>query len=759
MAERGRAGGRAEAWPEGLRRGREFLWLWRLPGFAGGGAAQIREWLAAEAVPGRLMPWLPVAFGAGIAAYFTAAREPVLVAALLLAAGCLVAAILVRRRPVAFPFLLGLTAVTAGFATATAKSAYVAHPILHYPAWNVKITGWVEVREERERTDRIVVRVHHIEGRRLDQPPQRVRMSVRKGTAPMVGAFIEINGRLSPPLTPMRPGSYDFARDLYFQGIGATGLAFGAIKALDPPGAPGAWLRYATVIESIRDGIDRRIRASLAGDVGSIASALLTGKRDAISAPVNEAMYISSLAHVLSISGYHMAVVAGVVFFTIRALLALAPALATRHPIKKWAAVAAFIAATFYLLLSGAEVATQRSYIMTAVVLIGVMADRTALTMRTLAVAALAVLLIAPEAVVHPSFQMSFAATLALLAGYERGLPWLTAGADTSLGARVALWGGREVISLIVASMLAGLATMPYAAFHFHRAAPYGVIANLLAMPIVSAVVMPAGLVGLLAMPFGFDGPLWQLMGLGIDWMIAVALWVARLPGAVGRVPAFSTGVLLLATGGIILMCLLRTPLRWSGAALLAAATLWAIATPKPDVLVAAGGQVFAVRNADGRLAIMKGGSDGFAIREWLGADADARAPNDPGLRNGFACDEVGCIARLKDGALVSVALAAEAFVEDCTRAALVLSARTAPPWCKAQTVDRTVWKRNGALALRRTKDGFDMIAARPPAYDRPWARAPAGQAASPAAPAAVAPARQAAPDATPPADGLEAGD
>jgi competence protein ComEC len=750
MAERGRAQGRAETWPEGSRRGRE--WPWRLPRFADGAAAQIREWFAAEVVPGRLMPWLPVAFGTGIAVYFTAEHEPVLVAALLLAAGCVAGAIVARRRPIAFPLTLGLAAAAAGFATATLKSSTVAHPVLRYAAYDVRITGWVEVHEERDRTDRIIVKVHHVDGRRLDQPPERVRVSVRKGTAPPVGAFIAFGARLSPPLTPMRPGSYDFARDLYFQGIGATGLAFGAIKIVDPPGAPGAWLRYATTIQSMRDVVDRRIAAALPGDVGSIASALLTGTRNAISTPVNDAMYISSLAHVLSISGYHMAVVAGVVFFVVRALLALVPALATRRPIKKWAALAAFAAATFYLLLSGAEVATQRSYIMTAIVLLGVMADRPALTLRTLAVAALAVLLLAPEAVVHPSFQMSFAATLALVSGYAGGLKWMAAGADTPLGARIALWGGREIVGLILASFFAGLATTPYAAFHFHRAAPYGVIANLLAMPVVSAVVMPAGMLALLAMPFGFDGPLWKLMGLGIEWMDAVALWVASLPGSVGRVPAFGTGVLVLMTAGLILLCLLRTPLRWSGAALIAVAILWAALTPQPDVLVADGGQVFAVRAADGRLAILKSGNDGFAIREWLAADADARVEKDKGLRDGFACDEAGCIARLKDGALVSVVLTAEAFEEDCARAVLVLSQRTAPPWCKAQVIDRNVWKRNGALALRRTKDGFEMVAARPPNYDRPWARAPAGEAVAPPASPAAAPAR----DATPRPEDLE---
>ncbi len=211
----------------------------------------------------------------------------------------------------------------------------------------------------------------------------------------------------------------------------------------------------------------------------------------------------------LAISGYHMAVVAGIAFFFIRAILALIPSFASRHPIKKWAALGALATGAFYLVLSGASVSTQRAYIMIAIVLIGVMIDRPALTFRTIAIAAFVVLLLAPQAVVHPSFQMSFAAALALIAAYQFGLPW-RADAGTPAAARMALWGGREVFGLIMASLVAGLATTPYSAFHFHRLAPYGVLANLLAMPVISVWVMPMGILGVLTMPFGFDAVFWD---------------------------------------------------------------------------------------------------------------------------------------------------------------------------------------------------------------------------------------------------------
>jgi len=722
----GRAEGRAETWPPGgePRSGRAPV---SLGGFADAGyavAQRARQWAEAEVRPGRLMPWLPVAFGLGIALYFAAETEPKAWAASALAFAAITVAFLARRRPLGFPTALAAAAVAMGFATVTLRSAYIAHPVLTRPAGNVEISGFVVTREERERSDRIVVRALKLEGARLDQKPARVRISVRKGTAPPVGTYVTFRARLNPPLAPLRPGGYDFARDLYFQGIGATGFALGAIRIAEAPQPVSLRLQFAASIQGLRDDIDARIRAVVPGDKGAIASALITGKRDAISAPVNEAMYVSSLAHVLSISGYHMAVVAGVVFFFVRALLALVPSFASRRPIKKWAASIALGAAAFYLLLSGAEVATQRAFIMTAIVLVGVMADRPAITLRTLALAAFGVLLYAPQAVVHPSFQMSFAATLALVAAYERSVRWQASGRDTSLGARVALWGGREIAALVLASIVAGLATTPYAAYHFHRIAPYGVLSNLIAMPIVSAWVMPVGLLALVAAPFGFDGLLWRLMGEGIGWMIAVALWVAQLPGAVGRMPSFGVGPLLLVTGGIVVLCLLRTPLRWCGAAVIAVASLWAIQAPQPDVLISADGQTVAARGTNGQLSIRQTRSDAFTVRYWLAADGDARVPANPALAEGFRCDADGCTARLPNGRVLALALSADALREDCGRAAVVVTAREAPPGCASVAVDRNLSRAQGAVALMREGDRWSLLAARPAGQDRPWAKA-----------------------------------
>src|SRR6201991_2779630 len=323
VAERGGGRSWAGTWPP-----RETA---RAGGFAPSGfgtwsslVAKLQEWVRAEAGAGRLLPWIPIAFGAGIAIYFAATREPVARVTVSTAVMLCTAAFLLRRQA-AFPLAVMIASLAAGFATATLKTTRVAHGVLARPMFSVVLKGFVETREERERTDRFVLRVVQMESPRVQARLQRVRLSVKKGTAPAVGGFVELKARLQPPLAPLRPGSYDFGRDMYFQGIGASGFVLGAIKATAPPESRGLALRYAAFMQGVRDAIDARIRNTLEGDKRAIATALLTGRRDAISPPVNDAMFISGLGHVLSISGYHMAVVAGVVFFAVRALLALIP--------------------------------------------------------------------------------------------------------------------------------------------------------------------------------------------------------------------------------------------------------------------------------------------------------------------------------------------------------------------------------------------------------------------------------------------------
>jgi competence protein ComEC len=265
--------------------------------------ARIGEWAAQEVTAGRLLPWFAVAYGFGIVLYFTAEREPAWWAATGLAVVCATCAVAVRRRLVAFVLAIGLFAITAGFAVATIKTALIDHPVLRFPASGVAITGFVELREESQHTDRFVLRVEHIEGTRIEDKPRRVRLSVKRGMAPPAGSFVEVKALLDPPLQPLAPNSYDFARDLFFQRIGASGFVRGPVKIIAAPAQQSLLARADAIVQRLRDAIDARIRSVVPGDPGAIASMLLTGKRDAIAANVYDAMFVSGIGHVLSISG------------------------------------------------------------------------------------------------------------------------------------------------------------------------------------------------------------------------------------------------------------------------------------------------------------------------------------------------------------------------------------------------------------------------------------------------------------------------
>ena len=424
--------------------------------------------------------------------------------------------------------------------------------MLRYPASSVSLAGFVELREESQKTDRFVLRVERIEGNRIVDKPERVRLSVRRGMAPPAGAFVEVKAQLNPPLQPLRPGSYDFARDLYFQRIGASGFVHGAVKVVTPPAAATARMRVNAFIQGLRDAIDARIRSVLSGDVGSIASALITGKRDAITPHVYDAMFVSGIGHVLSISGYHMAVVAGIVFFILRALLALIPGLADRDADQE---------------MGGVRRAARDGVLSRALRRRGrdaalVHHDRDRAHRRHARPAG-ADASLGDDRRFGGSVVRAGSGRASELPDVVRG----DAGADRRLRARLALGAGRQrqprsarappcgaSTRSLACARLAGRRSRHHAVcrLHFHRLAPYGVLANLLAMPVVSAWVMPMGILGVLAMPFGFDGMFWRQMGYGIEWMDAVALWVASLPGAFGRVTSFGTGPLLLATAGLL---------------------------------------------------------------------------------------------------------------------------------------------------------------------------------------------------------------
>jgi competence protein ComEC len=451
----------------------------RPQGIVGRLAALFAE--ALEAETDRLILWLPVFFAAGIALYFALPAEPETRVAAAFVLGALGLFWFVRGSPFSLAFGVAVLAVSFGFGAAKLRTELVRAPVLQEELRHVSIHGYVETFERRRDVrDRLTLRVLSIESLAPLQTPKRVRVSISgKKTAVFPGEAVALRATLNPPPEPVAPGDFDFGRRAWFQQLGGIGYATSRIEPLaQGPPAP-AGLRLWAGIDRLRTAVGARIRDALPGEEGAIAVALITGERGGIPERVTEAMRDAGLAHVLAISGLHMVIMAGSVFWLVRALLAGIPALALRYPIKKWAAVAALLAATFYLVLSGASVPTVRAYLMMGVVMIAVLLDRPAITMRNVALAALAILAFSPESLFDPSFQMSFAAVIGLVAAYEalssRERP---PAAETNAVWRRLRWTGAIVLGAGLTTLIAGTAVAPFAAYHFHRMTHFGALAS-----------------------------------------------------------------------------------------------------------------------------------------------------------------------------------------------------------------------------------------------------------------------------------------
>ncbi|MHA1560340.1 MAG: ComEC/Rec2 family competence protein [Alphaproteobacteria bacterium] len=676
---------------------------------------------------GRAVLWLPVLFGAGILIYFALPSEPSLGSVLGATVAAGGATFAFRGRVGWFRFWLAIAVLSGGVTVMKARTEIVSAPILA-EAYVGDLTGWVEGLERFGPNERrLVVRVVSLEDIPSEETPFRVRISVR-GQFDAVAVGVAVQGLVSlrPPAAPVMPGGYDFGRELFYRQIGASGFSYGPPELIDL-GQPPFGIRWKIPIAEFRAGVGDAVEMALPHETGQIANALITGDRGGISDETTEALRQSGLGHILAISGLHMALVAGGIFGFLRALFALSPTFALRYPIKKWAAVGAIVAAAGYLILSGTGIATQRSFIMLCVMLFAVLLDRRAFSVRNVAIAAFIVLIVKPEALLTASFQMSFAATLALITGFEvvserrRKRNAIGPAAERTFGRSAMFWVG----GLLLTSVLAGLATAPFAAFHFNRTAPLSLLANLAAVPAVSLIVMPAALVAVLVMPLGLEGaPLW-LVDLGLSYIIGIAEMVANWTGDAGLVASAPVGALLAVAIGLVWLCLWRTRWRLVGIPMILIGISAAALGPRPDLLIEESGEVVAVRAADGTYRVIGSGST-YEVETWLRADADPRARNDDALQEGVACDHLGCTALIGNTPLrVAVALDYAAFADDCRLAAIIVTSLVAPEDCGLLVIDRDDLARGAAHAvyLERHKGAeidFRVAAARPETR-RPW--------------------------------------
>ncbi len=677
------------------------------PAFAGSTDRRSPFFLLADAFLAereRWVLWVPVGLGAGIGLYFSLPVEPSLWLGASLAVVALGLVALARGRPArTVAAVAGLTVAT-GFLAAELRSAGVAAPVLERAIARASVTGRVAEIAARDDGQRLVLEEVRIAGLAPEATPARVRVSLRRaapGLAP--GDWVRLRAGLEPPPWPAAPGAFDFARAAWFARIGAVGFVRGPVERIAPP-AGSATKTLRNVFNALRFAVSARLRAGINGDSGAIAAALLTGDRGAISQETLAAMRNAGLAHLLAISGLHLGLVATILFLALRAALALAEPIALRYPIKKWAAFAALCGTFFYLFLAGATIPTQRAFLMSGLVVLAVLCDRTGAGMRTIAWTATVVLLVQPESLLGPSFQMSFAAVTALVAAYEGfgRAPFVERSRDRPL-VRIGLY----FAGIAAVTLIAGVATAPFAIYHFNRIAAYGLAANLIAVPITAMWIMPLGLAALALMPFGAEGLALAPMGLGIDAIIAIARTVAAWPNAVRLVPAMPAAALGLAAAGGLWLCLWRGRWRWAGLVPLAVALATPLFTPRPDILIDARGKLFAVRDRDGALALSSAKTARFAAAMWLRRDGRDQAAAWPekgkgkGKGESLRCDGLGCIYRAK-GHVVALVRDGRAAAEDCRIADVVIASVRLPRPCPAARIAidaRTLYCR-GAQAI-----------------------------------------------------------
>lgn len=645
-------------------------------------------WLAARR--GQLFPFVPVGVGIGIGVWFTLPFEPVFAVYLACLAAALPLFALSRRELVHAPAIFVLC-IFGGFVAAGLRAHWVQAPMLEGRYYG-PVTGRV-VEVDRSQSDALRVTLDSVflDGVEPQDTPQRVRISLHgegQGVQPEPGQVVMVTASLAAPEGPVEPGSFDFRQMAFFEGLGAVGYTRSPMVLWERAGPRAQW------IGQLRMRLSAGIQAQIGGDAGAFAAGSMTGDRSGLSLQAVQELRDSSLAHLLAISGMNLAFLIGFVFSLLRYGLALVPFVALRVDTRKLAALVSLGVASFYLLLSGANVATERAFIMVLVMLGAVLTDRRAITLRSVAIAALILLLWQPEALLAPGFQMSFAATIALIAGFEA----INARLPEKLGRLK-----REALVLVASSLIGGLATAPYAAAHFNRFAEYGFMANLLTVPVMGAVVMPAGAIAALLAPFGLEGPALWVMGRGAAWILFVASWVAGIDGSVTAIPAPMPAVLPLLTLGFLWLVLWRGAGRFAGLVpAVLALGLW-VQTERPALLVSSDGKLAGVMGPDGR-ALSKAKGGGFAARTWLENDGDLAPQEVAAGRAGFRRDPLG--QRFGIGGYEGLIVSTKAVIDGldlCSLARVVILPVDAPPAGRGTScllIDRDMLGQSGAIAV-----------------------------------------------------------
>ncbi len=564
----------------------------------------------------RVVLWYPPLLALGTGIYFSLPQEPSKWLTLGLIETLIVIAFLCRRRQRLLKILGAAALVVVGFMLIQIKSIYLAAAPQKFPDKTFYFKGEIAAIDSNYQGRRrfTLQNLQDFEGH-VYAGKYRIVQRSKKGEA-KVGECVEMIGRIMPLAKAVVPGGYQFDRKSYFAGLKGSGFAESRWFKIDCPNG-GHHKTFSAYIADIRQKIVDRITALLPPDEAAITAAVIAGERSLIGQRLNEQYRDSGLAHFLSISGLHMSMLAGLMFFLVRFILALFPPVALQFDTKKIAAVMALAMSLIYLLISGMEIPAQRAFIMTSVVLLGVLTDRRAISMQTIALAAFLVLLFNPEVLTSASFQMSFAAVLGLIAFYEKvesrvrkflhidGMnKWLRG-----------IW--LYIIGVVVSDFIASLMTLPFAVYHFNMVALYTTLGNFMAGPIIGLIIMPFVLLSLLLLPLGLDAPFIKIVGLGIKWVNDITAWVASLPYAGYQVPSMPFwGLLLIVIGGLWLM-LWQEKWRLLGWFGIIIGVMSLLTVRVPDIMISADTKAVAFKNSEGRLELVASRGARFVKSVW----------------------------------------------------------------------------------------------------------------------------------------------
>ena len=668
--------------------------------------------------------WLPVFMGCGIGLYFTWLVEPSLWLCVVVPVAVAVLTITLRHHA-SLPLWVVLLTFCVGHLAAKIETLWLDQPMLEKQIERAEVTGRVMSVNHLPDGFRVWMEDIQVEGLLQKNTPHKIRIKVKSDkNIPLPGEWIVMRATLYPLSRPAEPGGFDFRRYAYFQGFGATGYTLSSWrKAEGMP--PNSMQDVALYFERVRVSINEKLFAEGKDKYTAVASALISGDQSTIDKGTMQAMRVSGISHILSVSGLHITLVAGIVFYVLRALMALVPWLALQFHIKKIAAFFALLAAMFYTFMCSAPIPAVRSMLMCSVILIAVMVDRRALSMRLVAFAALLSLLVSPVSLFDPSFQLSFGAVMALIAAFEKNEAALLRSFNSEG------WIGKfrqYIFGSIASSIIATAATMPLILYYFQQVNWYGVITNLIAVPLSTFIIMPMALLSALAMPFDLQH--WPILGMksGIKWMIDSAELVSNWQGAATYHQAMPFYALLMVTFGALWICIWQKRWRFLGLIPFVLGTLTFLITPRPDVFVAEDGITVGVRMADNQLAVRAKSREDFTVQSWHQRNGNMNG-DFTGMQNWFdvmeqggaqdlLCKDKTCIL-MRHGKRVAFPMAEEDVPALCGNVDLII-APTETTICPAKTITPSQAEQSGAYALYINQNNVETKRSTLFAH-RPW--------------------------------------